>query len=542
MSTATVAAARTASAPSAARTVRRLAVRQVRRGTLIVAVVAAGMSALVAAQYQSTFSGELDQGALRALAENPAVRVLFGPPLALDDPGGFTVWRTGTPVLVIASVWILLAVIRITRGEEDAGRWDQLLAGPLRTVDAVARCLLAAIGAAVIIGVAVGLSMAAAGTDPRGAALYAAGVVGTTAWFATVGALAAQAMPTRSAAVGVSVAVLGAALLLRMLSDGVPALAWTAWLTPFGLLGRVGPYAHNDVGPLVVLAVVPPLIGVAVLATARRRDVGSGVLTVSARRRPRTFLLRSVGGFAIRRALGPGVGWLIGIGAYFLLLGAMLTSILEFLTENPRFAELAAAGGFAGLSSADGFAAALFSLLVIATGMYAATRMATLVADERGQRWTTVLATPVPRPRIAALEIGVTAAGVLVLHTVAALAMWVGSVVTGGPLRLDSALAGALNPAPVALLALGAAALAVGWLPSAVAVVGAVPVVGGFLLNVLVDSLRAPQWLQQVSPFPHVASVPAEPPNAGAIVAFLVIGTALGAAGVVGYCRRDLVS
>ncbi|WP_197373565.1 ABC transporter permease [Mycolicibacterium baixiangningiae] len=540
MSTAALVTA--ASAPSAARTVRRLVVRQVRHGTLIVAVVAAGMSALVAAQYQSTFSGQLDQGALHALAANPAVRVLFGPPVALDDPGGFTVWRTGTPVLVIAAVWILLAVVRITRGEEDAGRWDLLLAGPLRTVDAVARCLLAVIGAAVVIGVAVGLSMVAAGTDPRGAAFYAAGVLGTTAWFATVGTLAAQAMPTRSAAVGVSVAVLGAALLLRMLSDGVAVLAWTAWLTPFGLLGRVGPYAHNDVAPLVVLAAVPPLIGVAALATARRRDVGSGVLTVSTRRRPRTFLLRSVGGFALRRALRPGLGWSIGIGAYFLLLGAMLTSILQFLTENPRFAELAATGGFAGLSSADGFAAALFSLLAIATGMYAATRLAALVTDEKGHRWTTTLAAPVSRARIVGQEIAVTAAGVLVLHTVAALAMWVGSASTGGPLRLDAALASALNPAPVALVALGAAALAVGWLPSAVAAMGAVPVVGGFLLDVLADSLRAPRWLQQVSPFPHVASVPAEPPNAGAIVAFLVIGAALAASGVAGYRRRDLVS
>lgn len=540
MSTATMPAAPTASAPPATRTVGRLAVRQVRRGTLIVAGVAAGMSALVATQYQSTFSGELDQGALRALAENPAVRVLFGPPLALDDPGGLTVWRTGTPVLVIAAVWILLAVIRITRGEEDAGRWDLLLAGPLRTVDAVARCLLAAVGAAVVIGAAVGLAMVAAGTDPRGAALYAAGVAGTAAWFATVGALAAQAMPTRSAAVGASVAVLGAALLLRMLSDGVAALTWVAWLTPFGLLGRVAPYTHNDIRPLLVLVAMPPLIGVAALATASHRDVGGGVVSVSTRRRPRTFLLGSVGGFALRRALRPALGWSIGIATYFLLLGAMLTSILEFLTENQRFAELAA--GFAGLNSADGFAAALFRLLAIATGLFAATRLAALVADERARRWTTVLAAPVPRARVAAQEIAVTAVGVLMLHAVAALAMWLGSVVTGGPLRWGSAMAGALNPAPVAFLALGAAALAVGWLPSAVMAVGAVPVAGGFLLEVLADSLHAPRRLQQMSPFPHVASVPAEPPNIGAIVAFVVIGTGLAAAGVAGYRRRDLVS
>ena len=63
--------------------------------------------------------------------------------MALDDAGGFTVWRTGLPVLVLASVWILLAATRITRGEEDAGRLDLLLAGRLRMVDVIARCLVA---------------------------------------------------------------------------------------------------------------------------------------------------------------------------------------------------------------------------------------------------------------------------------------------------------------------------------------------------------------------------------------------------------------
>ncbi|MEV0293522.1 hypothetical protein [Nocardia sp. NPDC050710] len=103
------------------------------------AVTAAGMSALVASQYQTTFADAIDTNAIRALAENPAIRVLFGTPRALDDPGGFTVWRTGTPVLVLSGVWALLAATRVTRGEEDAGRWDLLLGGAVRAVDLLVR-------------------------------------------------------------------------------------------------------------------------------------------------------------------------------------------------------------------------------------------------------------------------------------------------------------------------------------------------------------------------------------------------------------------
>ena len=59
-------------------------------------LVAAGMSAVVVGQYRSLAADGFDPGAMRALAESPAIQIMFGKPVALDDPGGFTVWRTGT--------------------------------------------------------------------------------------------------------------------------------------------------------------------------------------------------------------------------------------------------------------------------------------------------------------------------------------------------------------------------------------------------------------------------------------------------------------
>jgi len=73
-----------------------LAVRQIRRSALIVLVVVAGLSELVVMQLRQTFAQAFDPASLRALAEHPAILTLFGTPVALDEPGGFTVWRTGT--------------------------------------------------------------------------------------------------------------------------------------------------------------------------------------------------------------------------------------------------------------------------------------------------------------------------------------------------------------------------------------------------------------------------------------------------------------
>jgi ABC-2 type transport system permease protein len=521
------------------RAVSWLAVRQLRRGAVVVALICGGMSALVASQYQM-IGGLLDESGIRALAENPAVRILSGPPVALDDPGGFTVWRIGTPVSVLASGWIMLAATRITRGEEDGGRWDLLLAGRLRMADVVVRCLAALVGSATLIGVAVAAGLLAAGTELTGAVIHAAGITCVALTFATTAVLAAQVMPRRSAATGLTVAALGVGLMLRMIADGSHQLAWLAWATPFGLTARAAPYADNRIVPLIVLGAFPIVLAGAALVAARDRDLGDGIVAVPDSRPPRTRLLQSIGGFALRRAGRTTLGWATGIAASFLLVGALLASILELFQTNRRFAELAAAAGVA--LSVNVVAATLFSLLAVPTGLYAAMRLAAMVADEEAGRWTLLFAEPISRVRLVSTEIMVTVGGVVALHCSAAVAVWSGAKITGAPLQLTDSLAGALNSLPVALLAAGAAAVGVGWLPSAAGAIGALPVVGGFVVNVIRQTTHAPGWVVDLSPWTHLAAVPDAPPNWAATTIFLFIGAILTALGVYGYVRRDLAT
>src|SRR3954447_12912646 len=168
-----------ASAGSSTRLVVAAAVRLVRRGLLVVSAVAGVLTAFVAAEYRSTFSSAFSASSLEALAQNPAVRTLFGPPVALDDPGGFTVWRTGTVLAVLVGVWGALAATRLTRGEEEAGRWDLLLAGRLPLHTLVLRSLVVVAAAAAIAGAAVTLGMLLTGTAPGGSLVFGAGIAGT---------------------------------------------------------------------------------------------------------------------------------------------------------------------------------------------------------------------------------------------------------------------------------------------------------------------------------------------------------------------------
>jgi ABC-2 type transport system permease protein len=515
------------------------AVRQARRGAAVVAAVGGGLTALVVVQYRG-LDGALGTESLAALAENPAIRTLFGPPVALDDPGGFTVWRTGTGLAVLVGLWAALTATRLTRGEEEAGRWDLLLAGRVRLRSLVARILVVVFAASVVMGAATGLGLVLAGAAVPGTVLFAAALAGTGMVGASLGVLTAQLLPDRRSASGFAVAVLLGCLLARMVADGVPALSGLNWVSPFGLLGRMAPFAENRVVPLLVLAALAAAPAAAAVALASGRDVGGARLTGPDRRTAHSWLLRSLPGLAVHRSRRPLTVWAAGLMAYFVLIGLLATSMTAFLRGNPVFARMAAQAGFAQLGSVSGYVSALYSLLAIPIGAFAAARVASLAADETAGRLALLYALPVSRARWAATEAAVVAVAAVLLAAVTGVAAWTGAIWVDAGLGLGEALAGALNVVPVALLCLGAALAALGWARSAVFAVGVLPAAGGFLLLVLADTLHWPDAVRWFSPFAHLAAVPAAPVDAAGAAGMLAIAALLAVAGCRRYGRRDL--
>ncbi|WP_033343106.1 hypothetical protein [Catenuloplanes japonicus] len=527
--------------PAPGRAVTGLATRQVRRGGLIVLGLAAGMPALVTGTYASVMADPAAAASLDAIATNPAIRTLFGTPYALDTAGGFTVWRIGTVLAVIIGVWSALATTRVTRGEEDAGRWDVLLAGRVPPRAALARHLAVIASVPAGAGAAVAAVLwVAGGPDRTGALVHGAGLAALGLFAVAAAGLAAQVFPARAPATGTVIAVLGAGLLIRMAGDGMTGLGWLRWLSPFGLIGLSTPYHHNALLPVLILMAAAGLVAATAVAAAGRRDVGGGLVAVATSRAPRPWGLTGVGAFAVRRAAAPVVAWSAGILAYFLLIGMTAVSVTEFLADNTVFADTAAQAGFAGLHTVTGFTATIFALLAVPVGAFAAVRMAAYAAAETDRRLTLIAAGPLARLRLLGAEAGVTAGGALVLVSVAAAATWAGVAATGGGLPLGDALAGTFNTLPIVALSLGAAVLALGAAPRLTALAGALPATGGFLWKVTADSIGAPDWVVGLSPFAHLAPVPLASADWTATGAMVMIAVALSAVGAVAYRRRDL--
>lgn len=236
----------------------------------------------------------------------------------------------------------------------------------------------------------------------------------------------------------------------------------------------------------------------------------------------------------------PLLAWTAGVLAYFLLIGLTAVSVTAFMAQNTTVSEMAGQAGFGSLDRVEGFTAAIFAVLALPVGAFAAIRMGTFVAAESDRRLTLIAAQPVSRVRLLGAEAAATASGMAALVTVAALAVWAGVTAAGGGLTAGAALRGTWNVLPVAMLSLGAAVFATGYAPRAVAAIGVLPTTGAFLLQIVADSAGAPGWVLDLSPFAHLAPVPLAPVGVTAAVVMLVIGAVLAAAGVQGYRIRDL--
>jgi ABC-2 type transport system permease protein len=370
--------------------------------------------------------------------------------------------------------------------------------------------------------------------------VYATGIALVGLLFAGVGAAAGQLLGERRVATGLAVGLLLAGLLARMVADGIEALAWGAWLTPFGLLSLSAPYAGDRWAPLAVLAGMAAAVAAVAWVLAGRRDVGSGLVTGRDGRRPRLRLLSGTWGFAVRRTRPALLGWSLAVSAFFLLIGLLAVSLTEFLEANPRFAELAAAAGFADLATVQGYVASLLLLLPVPVGLFATVRVAEQAQDEAAGRVPLLLSRPVGRVHWAGAHAAVIAAACLLMCMLTGSVAWAGTRIVGAGLDYGEAVAGALNVVVVALLSLGAAVLALGWAPRAVTPVGALPVVGGFVVWVVADTLDWPTWVSRLSPFTHLAPVPAAGPDWVAQAVMLALAALLLAVGLVGFGRRDL--
>ncbi len=465
--------------------------------------------------------------------------------LTLYDPlfgsslGALTAWRICSPVALMSGLMTTFIVVRHTRGDEEAGRLELVGAAAVGRHAALAAALLVAIGAALATAALTGAGLIALGLPAASSSGFAAAIASAGVTFAAVAAVAAQVAETARVARGITIAVVGAAYVLRDLSFAVAGTSWLIWLSPIGWTVQFRAFGGDRWWVLGLPLACAALATTAAIVLCARRDLGAGLFPPRPGPRHAAGWLRDPFALAVRLQRGGLAGWAIGLAAAGAVIGVMTPSVGSlFSTSSAMKDAFVKMGGGGAITNA--FLASMAGFFGLVAAAYAVAATLRLRREETEQRGELVLSAAVGRTRWAASHLVIAAAGAAIMLAGAGLATgaayWVRTGDTGQVPRLLGAM---LAQLPAAWVLAGIAMALIGFLPALDA--AAWGALAAFLVcGLLGPLLRLPQWALDISPFTHVPKLPGTVFTATPLLWLTRAACVLTAAGLLGLRHRDI--
>jgi ABC-2 type transport system permease protein len=479
----------------------------------------------------------------KEFGSNSGISALVGPARNIQTVAGYTVWKCLTVLAIVGAVWGLLTGTRLLRGEEDAGRWELLLAGQTTRRFAAAQALCGLAAGVVVLWVVTALVTAVVGhsgkvdISPGGALYLALAAVSGAAMFLAVGAVASQLAATRRQAAAYSGAVLGACYALRMVADSGTGLGFLRSVTPLGWVEELQPLTNPR--PLMLLPIVGFIVLLAVVTVqlAGSRDLGASTLPDRSSGEPHTGLLFGQTGLTVRLVRSTVVGWAVAIAAYSLLLGLIAKSAGTAISSSSSITRVLSRLGARG---ADAYLGVAFLIVAVLVAFVSAGQVSAARSEEAEGRLDNLVVRPVSRVSWLAGRLGVTSAVLLGVALVAGVCTWLGAASQHSGVSFTGVLDAGLNVVPPAICILGVGALVLGLWPRAASVVTYGLIAWSLLVELVGGIVGLNHWALDTSVFHQMAAAPAVSPNWTSGGALLALGAVAAVVGGLAFNHRDL--
>ena len=501
----------------------------------------AGITWGVAATFDLRHGSEAELAALGDMEGIPAFEALVGRYVEPATVEGLTLSRWGW-FGILAAVWGMLAGARLLRGAEEAGHVEPLRAGAIGPRGHLAAALAALFTTHLVFLIAIGVGHTAGGMDPATSWATGGAMALLTACFATAAALTSQLVTSRRRAVGIVGIAMGVSLGIRVLAAGSATPDWVWWATPFGWIGFLHEIDQARGWVFLAFGLLLTVLLVAAVATADR-DLHGGLVGSDAEV-ARGRRARPVGGqlgLAVRLTAAPARTWGLIVGLVALTFGLMARDFAEVAAELPATVAVAEQMGIVGLDTPAGIIAWTLSLFVgLLVAVFVAGQVAAIRDEEATWRIEHLLARPVGRVRWLTTRLAVVAVAAAAIAVTGGVIAWLATVLVDVPIGfLDGVLAG-VNLIPLAWLVLGIGVALFGVLPRLAGAVTYGLVVVAFALDFVGGLLDLPEWVLELSPFRHLAAVPAVDLDVTAALVMVAIGVVGAAIGLAVFRRRDL--
>jgi ABC-2 type transport system permease protein len=524
--------------------IAKRAFKQVWVGATVCAVAFGGTAASSALTYVSSFPTAVSRQQLAATTgRDTGLSVLLGPISSIGTVGGYTFYKVFVFLTTIGAIWALLAATRGLRGEEDAGRWQVVLAGSTRPARATAATLAALFAAVGVVFIGTTAVTVLAGRDSEvafgvgGSVLFGLSLVVAPAVFVGVGAIASQLSRTRRGATSLGIITFGVMFVLRMIADTGPGTRWLLWATPFGWTERMHPFTENAVLPLVPAVLTVLGLAAAAVVLAATRDAGDGVLASRDVAPLRPFGLRSVFGLTARRELPVLAAWCVGALAWGLMFG-VIGKVITSATPG-SIGDALEKFDVRGSLSTQYFGVA-FLLVAMVVALVSAGQVGAAGDEETSGRLVHVLAGATSRTSWFAGRLALTGAAIVLAGVLAGFGTWLGAKSQGVHVAITTMLGAGLNVVPIALVALGAGAVMLSLAPRAAAATVYSVIVGSVLIDLAASLVSSLSRLKYLSLFHYMALVPAQDASPATVLISISLALVLALVATALFRYRDL--
>jgi ABC-2 type transport system permease protein len=505
-----------------------------RRRLLVWVLAAVGTLALTAAAVAQLYDTPDKVASYGTALVSDALIAINGHVEGIDTLGGIIQDEFGFVASFLMPLMGLALVAGMTRGEEESGRLEGLLAGRIdRRVPVVSALVL--VGAAVLaMDAGFVLSLLAVGIGLGPAVLYALALGMVTVVFAALAAVCAQLVLHSRGVYALGFAAIALSYILRGVGD-VNDTFWV-WLSPLGWLEKTAPFA-DDPRWWVLLIPTAVAAGLSILAVvlAGRRDLGAALYRQgSGRPSASAWLVRPLG-FALHEQRGSFLGWLVGSVALAAVMGALAQNVVGAIVGNPS---LSKAMGITAAHASDGFLASTQVYLAIIACGYVVQALGLLRHEEAAGRLEPILAGALGRMRWLGAQVLVVITGLVAVVVLSAVVFGAATALSTS----DSGYVGKLLKAglaylPAELVIAAVAVLLYGIVPRAFAFAwaafGAVTFIG-----LLGSGLQLPDWVLNLSPLTHVGRPPVDDIDTTALAWLGLVAAVMASAAFVGFRQR----
>lgn len=477
---------------------------------------------------------EFDRAAA-SMEGNAAFIAMAGPTRALNTVGGQVTWQAAAFGAILAGLMSMFLLGRHTRVEEETGRDELVRSSPVGRHAPATAGLLVVLLANLLLGAGVAVSLITYPLSAADALGLGLGLTATGWTFAGTALIAMQMTSSARSAYGLGGVVLGVAYGLRAIGDVTGN--GLSWVSPIGWYQAMHPFSGLRWWPILLLLAAAAAATTVGFVLFDRRDAGSGLWAARPGPPYAGRGLRTGLGLAWRLQRSAVLAWSGGLLLTGLAFGSIGNDVKSLIGDSSATREVFAQRG---QDLVDGFyGTSMLMLALVGTGFTLSSALRTRGEEDAG-RTENLLATGLSRTRWLWGHGAVTVGGTFTVLAAGGLGLGLGyALVTGDGSVVVPYLLDTLGyAAPMLLLG------AVSWV-----LVGLVPRWAGLAwlglgLSAVVmlfgEVLRLPQWLQDLSPFEHLALVPAEGFRATPVIAVSVLALAAATAAQQAVVRRDL--